>query len=114
MNDKGYDFWKRIDAIRKTKTLSSICNATDIKYSRVKDNRSDNRLPSLEDAYKIANYLGCSMEYLLTGESYVACLEADYVIKNKEARLLVKRIMNKPSLLGALSQIMDLSDTDRE
>ena len=114
MNDKGYDFWKRIDAMRKTSSLSSICNATGIKYSRVKENRSDNRIPCVEDLYLLSNYLGCSIEYLLTGEARVVCPEADFVIKNKAARLLVKRIMNKPSLLEALSQIMDLSDTDRE
>lgn len=109
MNDKGYDFWKRIDAMRKTSSLSSICNATGIKYSRVKENRSDNRIPCVEDLYLLSNYLGCSIEYLLTGEARDVCPEADFVIKNKAARLLIRRIMENPSLLEALAAVAALA-----
>lgn len=106
----GYVFWKRVDAMRKTNSLSSICNATGIKYSRVKENRSDNRIPCVEDLYLLSNYLGCSIEYLLTGEARVVCPEADFVIKNKAARLLIRRIMENPSLLEALAAVAALSD----
>lgn len=106
----GYVFWKRVDAMRKTNSLSSICNATGIKYSRVKENRSDNRIPCVEDLYLLSNYLGCSIEYLLTGEARVVCPEADFVIKNKAARLLIRRIMENPCLLDALAAVAALAD----
>ena len=38
-----------------------------IDYTRIKNQRSDNRLPKLEDAYHIARVLDCSITYLLTG-----------------------------------------------
>lgn len=110
MNDKGYDFWKRIDAMREAKTLSSICNETGIKYSRVKKNRSENRTPSVEDIYMLARYFGCSMEYLISGDMDTTSPEAYYVMANETARLLVRKMMNNHALLETLVAVATLSD----
>ena len=106
----GYVFWKRVDAMRKTSSLSSICKATGIKYSRIKENRSDNRLPCVEDLYLLSEYLGCSMEYLLTGKTESLSPEAAYVSQSEAARLLIRRIMENPPLLGALATVAALAD----
>ena len=105
----GYVFWKRVDAMRKTSSLSSICKATGIKYSRIKENRSDNRLPCVEDLYLLSEYLGCSMEYLLTGNTDSLSPEAAYVSQSEAARLLIRRIMDNPPLLGALATVASLA-----
>lgn len=96
--------------MRKTMSLSSICRATGIKYSRIKENRSDNRLPCAEDLYLLSEYLGCSMEYLLTGSTESLSPEAAYVSQNEAARLLIRRIMDNPPLLGALATVAALAD----
>lgn len=110
----GYELWKRVDALRKNISLSQICKETGLNYSRVKENRSDNRLPNLEDAYMFARYLGCSMEYLLSGKDNSASPEADFVMSNESARLLIRRIMDDPRLLDALAAVAALAVTPGE
>ena len=106
----GYELWKRIDALRGCIPLSQICKETGIKYTRVKKNRSDNRMPGIEDIYTLAHYLGCSMEYLLSGKDNSASPEADFVMSNESARLLIRRIMDDPRLLDALAAVAALAD----
>ncbi len=110
----GYELWKRIDALRGCIPLSQICKETGIKYTRVKKNRSDNRMPGIEDIYTLAHYLGCSMEYLLSGKDNSASPEADFVMSNESARLLIRRIMDDPRLLDALAAVAALSITPSE
>ena len=105
----GYELWKRVDALRKTTPLSQICKETGIRYTRIKKNRSDNRMPGIDDLYMLAGYLGCSMEYLLTGKPESLSPEAAYVSQNEAARLLIRRIMNNPSLLDALAALASLA-----
>ena len=67
--DLGYRFWLRVDELRSMRRCQLIDMAIDagIDYTRIKNQRSDNRLPKLEDAYHIARVLDCSITYLLTG-----------------------------------------------
>lgn len=110
----GYELWKRIDVLRGCIPLSQICKETGIKYTRVKKNRSDNRMPGIEDVYTLAHYLGCSMEYLLSGKDNTASPEADFVMSNESARLLIRRIMDDPRLLDALAAVAALAVTPGE
>lgn len=105
----GYELWKRVDALRKTTPLSQICKETGIRYTRIKKNRSDNRMPEINDLYMLAGYLGCSMEYLLNGKPESLSPEAAYVSQNEAARLLIRRIMDNPSLLDALAALASLA-----
>ncbi len=67
--DLGYRFWIRVDELRAAIPCQLIDMATMacIDYTRIKNQRSANRLPKLEDAYHIARVLNCSIMYLLTG-----------------------------------------------
>ncbi len=67
--DLGYRFWIRVDKLRATVPCQLIDMATlaGIDYTRIKNQRSANRLPKLEDAYQISRVLNCSIAYLLTG-----------------------------------------------
>lgn len=65
----GYRFWLRVDELRSLRQyqLIDMASEAEIDYTRIKNQRSANRLPKLEDAYQIARVLDCSIAYLLTG-----------------------------------------------
>ena len=67
--DLGYRFWIRVDELRSAVPCQLIDMAAiaGIDYTRIKNQRSANRLPKLEDAYQISRVLNCSMSYLVTG-----------------------------------------------
>lgn len=67
-------------------------------------------MPGIDDLYMLAGYLGCSMEYLLTGNTESLSPEAAYVSQNEAARLLIRRIMDNPPLLDALAAVAALAD----
>lgn len=64
----AYKFWERVDGKNPHQTLKRLTDECGIDYRRVKKNRSDQRLPNLEDAYLLASHEGTSVEYLLTGK----------------------------------------------
>lgn len=68
MKENAYTFWKRLDESYNG-TLKELCLKTGVDYNRVKRNRSDCRLPNLEDAYALSHEIGLSIETLLTGKS---------------------------------------------
>jgi transcriptional regulator with XRE-family HTH domain len=72
--DLGFWFWKRVDGLRGKRQLKEIAEAAEIDYTRIKNQRSDNRTPKLEDAYRLSRVLGCSLSFLITG------VESDNII----------------------------------
>ena len=64
----GYLFWKNVDRILGQQKLIDAAEKAGINYRTIKNQRSDSRLPRLEDAFKIARSLGTTVEYLMTGE----------------------------------------------
>ena len=68
MADSAYDFWNRIDELRGTETLKDICEKTGIKYSRVRNNRSDVRFLKSQDMQIFADYLHTTPAYLMFGD----------------------------------------------
>ncbi len=68
-SDLGFRFWIRVDELRSAVPCQLIDMAAmaGIDYTRIKNQRSANRLPKLEDAYQISRVLNCSIAYLLTG-----------------------------------------------
>ena len=65
----GYLFWKNVDKILGQQKLIDAAEKAGINYRTIKNQRSDSRLPRLEDAFKIAQSLGTTVEYLMTGET---------------------------------------------
>lgn len=64
----GYDFWKNVDAKMKLPSLKELAKTYNLDYVRIVNQRSDCRIPKLEDAFSLSKALGVSIEYLLTGE----------------------------------------------
>lgn len=70
MAELAFEFWKRIDNLNNGRTLTSLAKKAEISYRNVKEQRSLNRLPKLEDAYKLAQTLSTTIEFLLTGDTF--------------------------------------------
>lgn len=72
---------ERIKEKCEIKDLESI----GISAQVVSNWKSRNSIPKADDLYKIAQYLGCSMEYLLTGNA----IDDDYIfLSAREQNLL--------------------------
>lgn len=70
MNIEANDLWERIDKKNPYNTLSKLIDEAGLDYRNVKKQRYLDRVPRSEDLYQISSKLGCSMEYLLTGDDY--------------------------------------------
>lgn len=66
--DKAYEFWKNFDKAIGKIAIKDFAVKNGFDYIRIINQRSDCRLPKLEDAYALASALGVSVEYLLTGQ----------------------------------------------
>lgn len=113
MVDRGYEFWKRVDKIRGNLGLYDIANNAGINYRTMLNQRSQNRIPKKEQLIKIANTLGVSIGFLLGTEETDATIitpEMAFVRDNEAARLLIRKMMDNPPLLEALSAVAALSE----
>ncbi len=113
-----YDFWKRVDELRNGKTVKKICEDLGLKYTRIRDNRSEERYPNRDDMVAIAKYLETTVDYLMTGIHIRPvdnlCPEARYVQESPEARLLVSQVMKDPALLSALAVVIESTRKEKE
>lgn len=67
MND---DFFERVKVLLKTKniTIKDFIESLDMNYEKYNGLRRYKNLPRADEALKIANALGVSVEYLITGK----------------------------------------------
>lgn len=65
--DPGYFFWQNVDKKRGDLSLAEIARAKGLKYQRIKEQRSDNTLPRVDYAFAIADAIGTTCEFLMTG-----------------------------------------------
>lgn len=113
MVDRGYEFWKRVDKIKGNLSLNDIANSAGINYRTMLNQRSQNRIPKKEQLIKISNAFGVSIGFLLGTEeidNINITPEMEFVRDNEAARLLVRKMMENPSLLAALSAVAALSE----
>ena len=110
--NRGYYFWKQVDLQRGKTLLSEIASALCLNYQSIRDQRTNNRLPKLEDAYSIASYLGVSIEYILTGkdDSRKLTAEAEAVNNDPELQALVRAVLRDPNLLRVISAVVMSSE----
>lgn len=64
------DFWKRVNKRIKELNITqeSLCSDLGINLGTFKQQITHARFPSVDSAFKIAQALGVSVEYLVTGE----------------------------------------------
>ncbi|MBQ7282628.1 MAG: hypothetical protein IJR16_07610 [Spirochaetales bacterium] len=65
--DPGYFFWQNVDKKRGNVSLAEIARVKGLKYQRLKEQRSDNTLPRVDYAIAIADAVGTTCEFLMTG-----------------------------------------------
>ena len=77
--------YDRIKALCKEKKISQIelCNACDMNLHSHKNRIVKKVAPDVFDTYKIAQYLGTSVEYLITGEDSNPLAEENRELKEK-------------------------------
>ena len=81
MNFSAPDMIERIKSITPLKELENI----GISAGTISAWKTNNRPPRSDDLYKISQYCGCTMEYLLTGNK----IDDDYIfLSAKEQEIL--------------------------
>lgn len=107
----AYSFWQRVDQLRGDRTLKEIAEKFGLNYATIKDMRTKDRYPKLDVLVSLADSLGVSLDYLITGnERQLSSPEARYVEEHPEARALVRAVMRDPALLSALSAVIVSSE----
>jgi transcriptional regulator with XRE-family HTH domain len=106
--ENGFGFWKRVDELRarsRYTTMKDLADDSGLDYVRVKNQRSDNRLPKIEDACKLSRALFTSVEFLVTGEDPAKLPEHVRDIVN---RLLIADDVD----LALVRRVLKLNDID--
>jgi len=70
MTNESWEFWHRVDELRKGETLKDVCARAGLNYSSVLNRKAgaNPSMPRLETAYVLATALHTTVEYLLTGK----------------------------------------------
>lgn len=111
--EKAYAFWRRVDALRKG-TLQELADVMQIREQSLRVMRSRCSMPRALAVKALAEYLGTTSNYLLTGEDGAEepttsreIPEVEYVRKNPEARALIRAVMNNSALLSAFTLVIE-------
>lgn len=64
----GFDFWREVDRLNKLETTKELAEVGGLNYVRMRNQRSEGRIPGSVDLLRISKVLGVSPEYLLTGQ----------------------------------------------
>ena len=86
------DFWKRIKHLIKIKavTQQTALKACGISYNTFKGWVSKKYFPPLEAAYKLARYLGVSVDFLISGkgpDKAALINETSFIFWDRQAKL---------------------------
>ena len=93
MNELVKEFWNRLTEARAD-TLSVMAQKTGIPLATIKGWHSKNRLPKLDEAIAISEYLGVSLDWLMLGKHSESF--NDRLIKSyRDSDDLTKQIINK-------------------
>ena len=108
----GYKFWETVDQLRPEGDLKTFVKNNGLDYVRITNQRSDCRIPKLEDAYAIAKALDVSIEHLITGTDDLGPFNEfiPYLKKASEGDLTsIRKILGMPEKKVAGSSGMEAS-----
>ena len=117
----AFEFWNRVDLLRKDMQLQDLARMAGISYKTLTNQRVEHRYPKAEDMKNIARVLGTTQEYLMTGESRKTeygipkdsiseCAEAVAVYKDDRLKALVRACLRDPRLLEIISAVIESSE----
>lgn len=107
------NFWKRVDELRGEKTLCDISEELSIPYSTIRNQRAQNRYPKRNEIERIANALGVTSDFLITGYSPASITpEMDYVRRNKRAEWIIEKCIESDRMLAVLYSFVETLDRE--
>ena len=111
MPDFAFQFWNRVDALLDSRKMSvkQLAQGIGVSYDVMRQWRSKNRFPKGNIPTLIAEWLGTTERFLLSGsdERSSFCEEARYVQQHIEARQLIRAIMEDPTILPLVSALAE-------
>ena len=117
----AFEFWNRVDLLRKDMQLQDLARMAGISYKTLTNQRVEHRYPKAEDMKNIARVLGTTQEFLMTGVSSKMengasrgsisdCAEAVAVYNDDRLKALVRACLRDPRLLDAISAVVESSE----
>lgn len=114
----AFEFWNRVDLLRKDLQLQDLARMAGISYKTLTNQRVEHRYPKAEDMKNIARVLGTTQEFLMTGEnrdrkeerSSTLSPEAKAVEKDDRLKALVRACLRDPRLLDIISAVIESSE----
>lgn len=114
----AFEFWNRVDLLRKDMQLQDLARMAGISYKTLTNQRVEHRYPKAEDMKNIARVLGTTQEFLMTGEnrdrkeerSSTLSPEALAVEKDDRLKALVRACLRDPRLLDIISAVIESSE----
>ena len=82
----GYSFWKRVDGLRAALDLQlkELSESVTVSYGTLKAQRSTNTLPKTLQILEIAETLGTTAEFLVTGKEPDVTIKDPVLLRVKE------------------------------
>ena len=106
-------FWRRVDELRGDRTLFDISEELSIPYSTIRNQRAQNRYPKRNEIERIANALGVTSDFLITGYSPASITpEMDYVRRNKRAEWIIEKCIESDRMLAVLYSFVETLDRE--
>lgn len=114
----AFEFWNRVDLLRKDMQLQDLARMAGISYKTLTNQRVEHRYPKAEDMKNIARVLGTTQEFLMTGEnrdrkeerSSTLSPEALAVENDDRLKALVRACLRDPRLLDIISAVVESSE----
>ena len=117
----AFEFWNRVDLLRKDMQLQDLARMAGISYKTLTNQRVEHRYPKAEDMKNIARVLGTTQEFLMTGVSpkmengtsrvsISDCAEAVAVYNDDRLKALVRACLRDPRLLDVISAVRESSE----
>ncbi len=105
MADFAYEFWERVDDLKgKGDSLSQLAQVMGVKTQSIKNMRSECRYPKPASIKCLADYLGVSVSYLISGKESSTQKEEDN--NNKNYQELCKRVKGNEKLCKVLLNLV--------
>ena len=102
------NFWKRVDELRGERTLCDISEELSIPYSTIRNQRAESRYPKRNEIEKIANVLGVTSDFLITGSSPASITpEMEYVQRNRRAEWIIEKCIANDKMLAILYSFVE-------
>ena len=102
----AYEFWQRVDEARGTMTLKELCERSGVKYTRVRNSRSEVRFPKNDDMELLATNLGTTCSWLMFGDQ-----SQETPSSNTRADAIIERLRTASDLeLTMVEKILGIGD----